>query len=250
MDAAQTPYEPAWWGTELPGVRPRAGTYGRYDYIPMPAPTGVTFDGNFDWLRREPVLEESFFEADRNDVRESFPKLSQFCADHGIALPQPFVTFFSDLDLAKRIRSCTACFLDPATEPVASPKGDGSIVRFLSDQQGCLFWYLYLPTGITHHCVLCSTDYFATDAEEAFDKPPDPNSLVFAAPSFESFLFRFWLENECWYGGHGRGDSVSANAQNYLLEYGWPGESKQEESTALKPQRTARRNWWQRIFSP
>ena len=61
---------------------------------------------------------------------------------------------------------------------------------------------------------------------------------------------RFWLENECWYGGHGRGDSVSANAQNYLLEYGWPGESKQEESTALKPQRTARRNWWQRIFSP
>src|SRR5690242_16148871 len=129
MEASQTPFEPAWWGTELPG-RPRVGTYGRYDYTPLPAPTGVTFDGSFDWLRKEPSLRKSFFEADRNDIRETFPQLLKFCADHAIALPQPFIKFFSDVGLAKRIRSCTACFLDPATDTVTSPKGAGSIVRF------------------------------------------------------------------------------------------------------------------------
>lgn len=242
MEASQTPFEPAWWGTELPGLRPHAGTYGRYDYTPMHAPTGVTFDGSFGWLKKEPALRKSFFEAHRNDIRESFPKLLQFCADHAMALPQPFVTFFSEPQLAQRIRSCTACFLDPATQVIASPKGEGSIVRFLSDQQGCLFWYLYLPTGIDDHCVLSSTDYFAVDAAKAFEEPPDPNTLMFAAPSFESFIFRFWLENECWFATHGFEQSLSPTAKNYLGELGWPGTSREEKPRA--------KNWWSKLFTP
>jgi hypothetical protein len=245
VEASQTPFEPRWWGTELPGLRLRVGTYGRYDYTPFPAPAGVTFDGSFAWLRAEPSRSDSFFERDRNDIRKTIPRLLQCCDKQAVVLPQPFVTFFNDPNLAKRIRSCTACYLDPATEFVASPKGDGLVLRFLSDQQGCLFWYLYLPTSMDDHCVLCSQDHYAHDADNPPTAELDPDAIVFAAPSFESFLFRFWLENEYWYATKGFPETVSPSARKFLREFGWPEEPNDEKAPEMK----TRANWWRRFFA-
>jgi hypothetical protein len=37
-------------------------------------------------------------------------------------------------------------------EPIRVSHGDGYLVGFLADSQGCLFWYLYLTAdGADHH---------------------------------------------------------------------------------------------------
>ena len=238
METPNTIFRPAWWGPGLPGIRPRLGTYGRYDYQDLPTPPGVAFDGTYGWLRREPE-QSAILELDRRDVGKCFGDLSRFCANQSINLPQCFVNFFEELSLARRIRSCTACFLDLATDVIAAPKGDGSIVRFLSDQQGCLFWYLFLAARSDEHFVLASPDYFGSDAVEADFGPGNPESLVFCAPNFESFLFRFWIENEYWFASHGFG-APSPQAAEYLRSLGWsPPDSA--------PQKV-RQGWFRRLL--
>src|SRR3954463_15552016 len=124
-------FRAAWWGTELPNLRPRVSTYGRYEYEAWLPPPWVRFDGTFDWLRAEPPNSEwSILDGERCDVPWSFNQLTRFCSDRSITLPQSFLTFFRDERLAEQIRSCTACFLDLAPDVIASPKGAGSIIRF------------------------------------------------------------------------------------------------------------------------
>jgi hypothetical protein len=101
--------------------------------------------------------------------------------------------------LQERIRSNTDCYLDLCSESVGSPLGDGHLVRFLADSQGCLFWYLYLTPDGSDHAVVSSPDFYGTEDEQWQEGPPDPGEIVFCAESFEAFLCRFWLENEIWY---------------------------------------------------
>jgi hypothetical protein len=220
LDASETVFEAAWWGTSLPNVRPSTHTYSRYDYAPLSPPPGVRFDGTFDWLRVEPSQASSILDQQRSDVVQSFAQLARFCSPRSITLPLSLVTFLQDMRLAERIRSCTACFLDLATDIIASPKGDRSIVRFLADQQGCLFWYLFLAPRQEDHCVVVSKDYFGSDTAEVWPEPSDPDSIEYCAPGFESFLFRFWLENEYWFASHGYG-APSPTAENCMRAYGW-----------------------------
>jgi hypothetical protein len=209
----------AWWGTELPGLRPRVTTYGRYPYETLVPPSDVQLDGTFDWLRTENAKEQSIHEDDRCDVRKCFGHLARFCAEHSMPLPRAFEAFFQELGLAARIRSCTRCFLDLAPDVIPAPKGDGQIIRFLADQQGCVFWYLFLASGSEDHCVIASPDYYGSDAAAVWPEPTDPGSIDFCAPSFEGFLFRFWLENEYWFASHGYG-VLSPAAQSLMSACG------------------------------
>jgi hypothetical protein len=242
MDASQTGFPAAWWGNELPSLRPRVSTYGRYEYEDLVPPSSVRLDGTFDWLRAEVARESSIRKDDRCDVRGCFGRLSHFCSEHSIILPHAFVAFFHEIELAERIRSCTLCFLDLATDVIPAPKGDGQMVRFLSDQQGCVFWYLFLTPGQEDHCVVASPDYFGSDAAEVWPEPSDPDSIDFCAPSFESFLFRFWLENEYWFASHGHG-GLSPAAQEYMSAYGWTPAAP-APAVAEEP----RRGWLRRLL--
>src|SRR5262249_44662637 len=107
--------------------------------------------------------------------------------------------FMATPSLHQKIRSNTDCFLDFCCCPIRSPVGDGYLIRFLADSQGCIFWYLYVTTTGTDHAVVSSPCFFGTEAEQWQEEPPNPSELVFSAESFEAFICRFWLENEIWF---------------------------------------------------
>lgn len=241
MEATQAPFPAAWWGTKLPGVRPAESTYGRYECSPIVIPAGVAFDGSFGWLRAEPARSDNIIEKKWNELSKSFARLERFCGEPTIALPESFRTFFRGDDIASRVRSCTACFLDLAEDAINSPKGSGRLVRFLSDQQGCVLWYLYLDRERDDHCVVASPDYFGSDAEALDMQPSDPESIVFSAESFETFVFRFWTENEFWFATS-HGDQPSPLASRAFAAQGWSVPSK-------SPIAAKRRSWWSRVFS-
>ena len=103
----------------------------------------------------------------------------------------------------------------------------GRLVRFLSDSQGCLFWYLYLaPDG--DHAVLSSRDFYGAPSEEegyfsgrwseGVREARKTENLSFAAESFEAFICRFWIENEIWFAGFEKRD-ISADGQRYVGAY-------------------------------
>jgi hypothetical protein len=98
----------------------------------------------------------------------------------------------SDPALRERIRSSAACYPDLHVAPVPSPTGKEYLVRFLADQQGCLFWYLHPTEDGTGHTVVCTGDLFGHDQ----DPPAHAGDIKLCAESFEAFVGRHRPENE------------------------------------------------------
>jgi hypothetical protein len=180
-----------WWGTDLGEYRACDGTYACYKPETMPPLDNKLFDGSFAWLS--------------NSASKAKPKPAKNLASllaaakkASLSLPSSFVTFFENGTLAELIPSCTACEWDLATEPYA-PKlpGGGKAVRFLRDQQDCLFWYLVVG-GAEDGKVVCSPiPWHDADAVAEDEDVVIANSVV-VADSFEAFVYRFWIENVLW----------------------------------------------------
>ena len=121
---------------------------------------------------------------------------------------------------------CATCAfqlgLDIGSAVAPSPIGGRYLIRFLSDSQGCLFWYLYLAAN-GDHAVLSSSDLYGLPSEEqGFYSYLDVEShltgrkaenISFAAESFEAFLGRFWIENEIWFAGYEKRENPIAGRQ-------------------------------------
>ncbi len=62
-------------------------------------------------------------------------------------------------------------------------------------------WYLYLNRTTQEQCVIVSGDRLDPEEEENdADRDPEErsdlaDSILLCAPTFETFLYRFWLEN-------------------------------------------------------
>jgi hypothetical protein len=199
-----SPFPLHWWGTSLEnvgldGARPPVGTYGRYDFAKLP-PLPVELRGDFGWLADQPVHKQhSIADEKAEENADAIKELIAASSKTGVRLPPEFVRFMETPPLQQCVRSNTDCFLDLCPEPLRSPVGDGYLVRFLADSQGCVFWYVYITRNESDHAVLSSPDFYGTDEEQWQEEPPDPAALVFCAESFEAFLCRFWLENEIWF---------------------------------------------------
>ncbi len=156
-------------GTDLGPYRACEGTYGFYPPSSMPALPPL--DGTFSWLD--------------TGIDPDIEYVGVFSrSDLPAGLPPSFVDFVRKPALTAAIPSCTACWWEEALPFL--PLEDGTtLVRFLNDQQGCLFWYLHLFPDGTHR-IVCG------DAE-------DPDSLIEVAPEFEQFLYRYWVENLAWF---------------------------------------------------
>jgi len=220
MKLEQSPFPPGWWGTALDIVglqdqRPDVGTYGRYDFANLPD-LPVRLDGSFAWLERAPAHERHIGQPASNSER--LASLIELCRVEGVSLPQSFLTFMQAPERHRRVRSNTDCYLNIADGPVPSPVGDGVLVRFLADSQGCIFWYLYVPTGKADHAVVSSTDFYDPSGEGLSDEGPDPRQLAFSAESFEAFLYRFWIENEIWFAGY-ENKPISEEGRRYVDLY-------------------------------
>jgi hypothetical protein len=239
MKASESPFPCRWVSFDLENVglgklRGRSGTYAKYDFFALP-PLPFELNGDWNWLRRSQPVERNITE-DRGYLPEGIPPLLDrlksalvalpaATAAAGLQLPDSFVRFFSDGALAERIRSNTDSFVDVSPGLAQAPTGDGHFVRFLSDSQGCLFWFLYLaPNG--DHAVLSSKDFYgsAEEEDEYYGGDEDdmerrkPDSVSFAAESFEEFMCRFWLENEIWHAG-AEGREMTAEGKRYIKAY-------------------------------
>jgi|688.fasta_scaffold195857_2 hypothetical protein len=194
-----------WWGTDLSNilvdVRPRVGTYGRYDFEMLPE-LPFELKGDFLWLEQAATPDDSIAN-DRNKFAnlDSFFDLKEFCQKNAISLPESFVRFLES-PLRDKVRSNTDCYLSVCPEAIVSPLGDGYLIRFLADSQGCIFWYLFLSKNCKDHAVLSSPAFYGTKEESPEDGEQDPNDLVFNAGSFEEFMCRYWLENEIWFADY------------------------------------------------
>jgi hypothetical protein len=222
MDRQQSPFPCHWWGVglEVAGLadeRPDVGTYGRYAFESLPR-LPFPMNKDFAWLRRASPHRQSIAVEKRDRNTLALPALVDACRLLGISLPTEFSAFMQEAALQERIRSSTDCFLDLCTAPVVSPVGDGYLIRFLADSQGCVYWYLFLNRDGSDYAVVSSVGFYGTADESWQDDEPDPADIVFSAESFEVFMARFWIENEIWHAASD-GTPMPEGGDQYVAGY-------------------------------
>ncbi len=154
-----------------------------------------TFDGSFNWLTKTPRHSEwAIGERSASELPSQLESVIASAKEHGITLPNEFVRFIGNPALHDHLRSVTACYLDVAESVL--PFGNGFLIRFLADQQGCAYWYIYTNEDASDHCVVSSYEYFDADEMECEIEDLKETDFQIWAVSFEAFLSRFWLENE------------------------------------------------------
>jgi len=222
MRSEHSPFPCHWWGIDLENVgletvRPRTGTYGRYDFRRLP-PLPFELHSDFQWLATAP---SHGWHIGVERAAENPPALLALRASSrriGLRLPVSFERFLQDPSLHEHVRSNTDCYLDICPALVSSPIGNGHLIRFLSDSQGCQFWYLYLTRDGSDHAVVSSPGFYGTQEERWQDYEPDSGELAFCAESFETFVCRFWLENEIWFAAFEGAPMLAAGVQ-YIKQY-------------------------------
>jgi hypothetical protein len=222
MEPNDSPFRPAWWSVNLPG-RACDSTYCRFDYESIPPLDESSFRGEFQWLvpPGEGMQETMAIyrdEAASARIAANLKRIEASAAQLGLRLPAPFLAFMASPELQERVPSCTACYFDLSERITQLPVDDGGyLIRFLNDQQAVLLWYLYL-TPQSESAIVVSPILFD---EEELDKTPAEAihaNIEFCAPSFEEFVYRFWLESTIWFASEG-GDGLTEAQANYLRHY-------------------------------
>ncbi|MFJ9818565.1 hypothetical protein ACIRU3_25560 [Streptomyces sp. NPDC101151] len=225
-DVSSAGFDSAWCATDLGEYRACRYTYEYYPYASLPPLDSAEFTGAFQWLGGSGEL-----------VPEQVTKLNGLAASlatRNLTLPHDFVTFQtgSNLYLSLDEVSVTSCWTD-LSDPLPSPVEPGAfLVRFLRDQQDCVFWYLCLRPSGEAFVVFSHLDYeyeheARRDGEETKTNPDDKEeqwaSIFWCAPSFEEFAHRFWIENRLWCALNG-GDlsELDPELRDYLRHYAEP----------------------------
>jgi hypothetical protein len=208
----ESPFETGWYSQELEGYRDaeRHSTYHYYSYDSLPPLPENLFKKDFAWLRDRDAV-TSFLYSDLERFPTRLSSLKQQAAALNLPLPLDFTAFMATSWLPSKMRSCTDCYFDLPSiiQPCSSDLG-GFIVSFLADSQGVLYWGLYVsPSGDS--CVVNSPEWYEAELmdedwdsksdedDEASKLPPSVQDLLYCAPSFEAFIYRFWIENEIWF---------------------------------------------------
>ena len=233
---APTPFEMGWWGTGLGRYRACDSTYCFYAYDSLPPLPPL--DGSLSWLGALPDELDQRMAIYRNppEERGSLARLREDADRLGLVLPADFLRLMSSPELQDRVPSCTACYFELGERIAPCPGSpQGYILRFLTDQQAVLAWYLYLaPDG--GYCVLAS-DYGLDEADEADgedgeDGSPDAQAMEaqtrVCARSFEEFIYRFWLENTLWFklSDRRQPQTLTPDERRYIAHYEGQGASQ------------------------
>lgn len=220
----QLPFPAAWVGFDLGEFRCCDSTYECYDYWTIPWLPEDLFDGTLHWLKMDSNCATASPAArwTTGDVqawnergRRVLPMLQEAVERAGFVLPPAFERFLTNGDLVSRFRSPTDCyFRHSATLLDDRDSNEGAFLHFLSDSQNCYEWYLHLDRE-GNHCVVVSDEDLAdfSSTEISAIKPPD---VMCCAPSFESFLYRLWLENEIWLRLVDESPPLTDSMQEYL----------------------------------
>jgi len=232
------PFDFGWWSFDLGKYRPCDGTYCFYGYDSIPPIR--TLNGTLDWLDPLDPQTDQGMQLYRTapEERGKLAEIEAEATQLGLTLPAAFLRLMGSPELQDRIPSCTACTFDLSAHIVPCiGETSGYIIRFLRDQQDVLLWYLYLtPQG--EQWVLVSPYEFGDGPDEnPNDAPENERRAIIArtricAPSFEAFVYRFWLENTLWFRlNTSESDGpLSDEQQRYLDFYGQQQQHSQQQA--------------------
>jgi hypothetical protein len=194
-----------WWSIELPGYRPHPrgiSTYSLFSYEGLPS-IQEELDHGFDWLRRYPprtpcIADGGYPDGDTPDLS----KLSAIVAVLDRPAPSPLLTLVQSVELQRRIRSCTDCYLDVgdfAVKTEGEPRGH--FIHFLSDSQSVLHWYLHVDALGEQFVAVSPNAYGFHDLDWGVMDEIDPamQDIWYCSPTFVEFIYRFRIENEIWF---------------------------------------------------
>lgn len=153
------------------------------EYVENHNPNGdflEPYTGDLRWLPPfggKPVYRQANVYSDEKVTK----RLEEQAVKLGVEFPKAFLTFMQDeglqaqidnvsggtyVELGDELRKCIPSMLDG---------GEGYIIRFYNDQQGCAYWALYLDAGPEKgHCVLNGqADPNYEDNDEEYAEDPD-----------------------------------------------------------------------------
>ncbi|MEU7999343.1 hypothetical protein AB0B83_29045 [Micromonospora sp. NPDC049060] len=190
------------WGATGQGPYGLGEVYNDETYGKLPPLPEQLLNGTFDWLIPEAAGRGSFYMAPGPVPLGGLDALNRRLAWHGLALPAAFERFMASSVLQASVPSCTACEWENSPRLVASPIEDHAfMLRFMKDQQGCGYWYLYLGSDGLSPVVGSASRYEAADDEPVKIAPASFLADVrWMAPDFEHFVYRYWIENVAWFG--------------------------------------------------
>jgi hypothetical protein len=230
MRMTQFPFPRVWIAGDLGDYRPCESTYCRYDCQSLPPLPADPLNGSYSWLEYQPsplAFDKRFAkEWDSKAVgswKECWdvvrPRLIAHANQCGAAIPDTFMTFFSNVELVTRMRSPTACFFRASDQLISFPSAHGGhFIHFLSDSQNCYEWYLYIDPR-QRHCVVASIEDLADSALPAQFWENDRGEIVACESTFESFILRLWMENEIWFRLVEHDQPLTREMTEYLNHY-------------------------------
>lgn len=198
-----------WTSVGLPGFE-EISTYQGYPLEDMP-PIPIELDAELKWLRMYGTPRPGRGLDQPDEYVRPLPAAAaiELARELGVSLPVSFSRFMTSVELQSMVRSYTDCYFDPG-ERIGKTVGSlpGHLLHFLSDSQSCAHWYLHvLVSGDS--AVLESDDLYCYSIENSdwIENPACRLEQIdvlnlnfnFCAPSFDEFLFRFWIENEIRY---------------------------------------------------
>ncbi len=218
-----SPFSTGWLACELPGYRDCDGTYCFVPYEELPPLDEALFRGEFQWLSGLDAKLQQAQEIHKQTTEDKLgAKLSALLTsakEAGIQLPAPFVKFMNAPALRDQIPSCTACYFDLPERVVKNPLEEGGhFIRFLNDQQGVLFWYLYLSPQGGHSVVVSPIPFDDPATLKETSREVLLANIALCAPSFEAFLYRYWIENMLWFA-LSDGKALTNEQQRYVRHY-------------------------------
>jgi uncharacterized protein (TIGR02996 family) len=168
----------------------------------------VGFSPDLPWLSGEGVQELLIQEEHEQEELEALAEVQQRAKRLKLLLPPGFEAFAQDFPRRGAVspaRSYYEVCLHDATVGDFPQFGEGYLINFFGDMNygdpHQLTWSLYLVPGIAWHCVVVNE--LAGDASSL--TPDDPALIYYCAPSFQAFLYRWWLENQNIGGRRRRG---------------------------------------------
>ncbi len=200
-----------WFGPDLGQVRCNNGNCYPPEDLP---PIRQQLNGTFDWLQAAPEHCHSI----APDPALIATALDGLLAAKRVHLPVEFLNFFRAPTLWRKIRSCKDRCLDLDSIAVGIRGGRGSLVRFLSESQGCKTWSLFASSGDSSHAVVATYFFMGSASPNSETELPHPKDITICAGSFEEFIYRFWMENELWFALHDMGE-MPAGGEEYLDFY-------------------------------
>lgn len=211
------PFPWAWFAFELGDVRPCDAAYCEYPYESLP-PIPV-LDGTLGWLGQPGWLASPDDTPERRalhqrvteEAREEVRNLAAQADQLGLRLPAAFTRLMSAPELYAAIPEYAGCWFNLYEAQLDPCPGsdDGFVVRFLNDQQDCILWYLYV-TRQGGEAVLAVGDPYPDGPSPYLERLVRPDeedgpltkeqrqevlaNVYACAPSFEAFVYRWWLE--------------------------------------------------------